>query len=325
MKEFQNGRRQVGNAPHPREARRTDRSAGSFVTDEGQAAVRGKAEKSAASAPGRVTGKFNTLLDQLHLSHHRKGSVILLCALLLIALVLTVSLIVRLALLLVPVREMTMEGTSFYSMEEIAAAAGIETGDRMYGFFTGAKERAVKAKLPILKNVTIKRSLSGTLTWIVEEHASEFYVEVAGNYYILSREEYRVLAECDSKERPEAYGLYEISLPAVRVAFLGEILDFGEEGRTGYLKTLLDTLRESGLYERIDGIRASDPYRIDVILDGQLEISLGSVSDLSLKLENLSRMMASEHFPKDTPLVIDLTVLTAPSFQRVDAIDDKID
>lgn len=255
---------------------------------------------------------------------HRRESVILLRVLFIAGAAFGAALVVWLLLLLVPIREITVSGESYYTAEELSEALGVEEGGRMYGF---RKHRAVKAlreELPLLRDVKVKRSLKGTLTLVPKETTASFFVKVSGNYYLLSREDFRVLLEAEDKERLTAYGYYEISLPDVRVAFIGELLEFGKEGRTGYITTLLDKLDASYLYGRITGIRASSQFDLSIIVDGKYNIYLKEIEELDRKLATLEWLIEEPAFQGDAQVEVNISDVARPSIRVVDAIDSEI-
>ena len=315
-----------------REARRPNGATGSFVKNGANrppVKERG-AEGPRGSAPPKRRGEGIGAENRREGSQrppqrrHHRGSHILLYATGAIALGLLLYLIVRLALLIIPVREIAVTESDFFTAEEMIEAVGIGEGDRMFGFSVKEKEEHVLSKYPLLKSLRIRRSLSGKLTISAEEKDCKCYVKVSGCYYVLGWENFTVLLESDSDERLKEYGLYEISLPSVRTAFLGEALEFGKAGEGEYVGDLLETLESSFLKGRITGIRASSAYRISVIVDGKYDVVLGGMSDLERKLERLEIMMQSELFLGDAHVEVDLSVLSAPVAKRVERIDDKI-
>lgn len=233
-------------------------------------------------------------------------------------------LLVRLLLLFVPIKEITVAGDSYYTAEELSDAAGLSEGGRMYGFSVSRAKKAMKKDHPLLEGVKIKRSLSGKLTLIPTEVHSTFFVEVSESYYLLSREEFRVLLETEDRDRLTAYGYYEISLPDVRVAFIGELLEFGKEGKTGYLTTLLDALDASYLNGRITGIRASSQFDLSIIVDGKYDIYLKEIEELDRKLATLEWLIEEPAFAGDAQVEVNISNVAAPSIRVVDAIDQEI-
>ena len=194
----------------------------------------------------------------------------------------------------------------------------------MYGFSGARVRKALKKEYLLLENVKLKRSLGGTLTIIPVEVESDFFVNVSGSYYLLSRDDYRVLMETDDRERLTEHGFYEISLPEVRVAFIGRPLDFGTEGKTEYLATLLKTLDSSFLEGRITGIRASSRFNLSFIVDGKYDVMIGNVTDLDKKLETLERLMQKEVFASGSDVEVNLTDLSAPTTRAVDQINTEV-
>lgn len=258
---------------------------------------------------------------------HRRASVILLRALIASAVFAAVALAVRLALLLVPITEVTVEGDSFYSKEEICAAAGIEEGGALFGFGVEDADERLLTACPWLSEAEIDRGIDGKMKIRVKERAATFYVRVSGNFYVLGREDYLVLYEAAERDRIEAYGLYEVSLPDVRVAFLGEPLEFGDEERNYYLQVLFDTLDKSPFKDRITGVRAAERFNVSFIVDGKYNVTVGSVKDLNSKLTYLSKMMSSEIstvFRSGKPAEVNLSDLKAPTARSVEKINTQI-
>lgn len=258
---------------------------------------------------------------------HRRASYILLRALIAVSIAAFMGLAVRFSLLVIPIKSIEILGPSFYTEEEICEAMEIELGDALFGFGMRRAEKKLLAEFPLISGVEFHRTLGGALTISVAEEKSTFFVFVSGSYYVLGREDFRVLCETEDAERLKDYGLYEISLPDVRVAFLGELLEFGEEGQTYYLDALFDALDRSEFAGRITGVRAAERFNVSFIVDDKYNVTIGNVSDLERKLTYLSRMMASESsaiFTSGKDAEVNLSDLSAPSARTVERINTKI-
>ena len=234
-------------------------------------------------------------------------------------------------LLLIPIASITVsyeEGTTgYYSAEEIFAEMEYEVGGRLYGDSASEMEEAILTTFPMFSQVSVKRTLGGKLFLTIAERECDFYVNVSGTFYALGRDDYRVLVGTEDRERFTEYGLYEISLPDVRVAFLGKPLEFGEKGQELYLSVLFDGIDRSAFAERITGIRAAERYNISFIIDGKYDVTIGSVSDLDRKLTSLSNMMNSEVsqvFRSGKDAVVNISDLKAPTARTVEKIDTTI-
>jgi len=258
---------------------------------------------------------------------HRRGSVILFRVLIVLAVLIGLVLAVRLALLFVPIKEIVVPEGGYYTEDELCDATGLEVGGRMFGFSRSRAEKKLLSEYGLLSDVSFQRTLGGTLTITAKEKESRFYVNVSGTYCLLSREDFHVLIQSESPERFEAYGFYEISLPDVRVAFLGDVLKYGDEKENEYVGILLDALDASALAGRVTGIRAAERFSLSVIIDGKYDVSLGSVKDIADKLEYFTVMEnsdATEIFRSGSCAEIDLSILSAPTIRAVDAIDKAI-
>ncbi len=258
---------------------------------------------------------------------HRRGSVILLRTLIILLTVVAVAVVVRLLLFLVPIREIVICDTSYHTEEELLEALDLETGERMFGFSKKKAEKRMLKDCTLLSSVRIRRSLGGTVTVSVEEKKSDFYVNVSGTYCLLGRADFRVLLECDSPDRFLAHGFYEISLPDVRVAFLGDKLEYGSEKENEYVSVFLDAIDTSPLKDRVTGVRAAERFNLSVIIDGRYDVALGDVRDIGDKLDYFLVMESSaetEIFSSGSDAEINLSVLNAPTVRAVDAIDTTV-
>ena len=258
---------------------------------------------------------------------HRKGSHVLLRGLIAACIALAVFFISWLLLLIVSIEEIVIPDGSFYTYEEICEAADLKIGGRMYLKSNASIRDSLMEQFPMLDDVKIDRDLNGVLKITPVETDYDFYIKVSGNYYLLSRKDYKVLYECEEPSRLTARGCYEISLPDVRVAFLGKPLEFGSEGNNGYVNMLLRTLENSFLKGRITGIRAAEQFNVSIIVDGKYNVLLGSVTDIQVKLNYLERMMnsdVSEVFTSGSDAEVNLTDLTAPAARMVEKINTTI-
>lgn len=326
-------------ASEHRKTRRTECSAGSSVNGaernpvgtsqkpsggvrRPQSGAQGATSRPQEGAPGPLNGG-----QAPNKQAHRRGSVILLRILTAVGGALALIAVIRLLLLFVPIKEIVVPEDSFYTAEELCETAELSLGKRLFGFSKSRVKNALTEEYPLLSDVKIKRTLGGTLTVIPEEHAADFYVNVSGTYCVLARADFRVLIETDDRERLAQHGLYEISLPDVRVAFLGEPLEFGEEKSNMYIETLLEALDASELSERITGIRAAERFDLSVIVDGKYDITLGSVSELERKLDYFIYMETSGAtgiFESGSHAEVDLSDLTSPTIRAVDEIDATV-
>lgn len=260
-------------------------------------------------------------------ARHRKGSIILLRGLIAVLIALAVFFVSWLLLLIVSIEEIVIPEGSFYTYEEICEAADLRVGGRMYLRSSAQIRDTLMEKLPMLDDVRIDRDLRGVLRITPVETEYDFYIKVSGNYYLLSRRDYKVLYECEEPSRLTERGCYEISLPEVRVAFLGKPLEFGKEGNNGYVNMLIRTLEGSFLKGRVTGIRAAEQFNVSIIVDGKYNVLLGSVTDIQKKLNYLERMMksdVSEVFTSGSDAEVNLTDLSAPTARMVEKINTAI-
>ena len=102
--------------------------------------------------------------------------------------------IFRLLLLLFPVKEFEIQGDTKYELNEIVNAAGIRTGDSLYGISKGKVEKRLLEKCPYIESVKIKRKFPNTVCFVIEERGSGWYLQSGEDFYALDYD-LKVLAE----------------------------------------------------------------------------------------------------------------------------------
>ncbi len=83
------------------------------------------------------------------------------------------------------VETVTVEGTSRYSDNEIITAAGLESGENLFFINTTSIANTLEKSLPYLTNVTIERTLPGSVTIEVEETSAVAVLTVANGYWYI--------------------------------------------------------------------------------------------------------------------------------------------
>ena len=130
------------------------------------------------------------------------------------------------------VTEVTAEDGQFYTAAVVKEYAGLHAGDRMLGFDKAAVEERLKAGLPLLENIRIRRHLDGRVSISYGEITDVYYTCHNENYYLISAEDegkedgYEVLGAFSNSKEARRVGAVYVGLPEATRVRVGEPLTF---------------------------------------------------------------------------------------------------
>ena len=87
---------------------------------------------------------------------------------------------------LLKINDFSLVGECIYSLEELRAVFGHETGESMYSFGAGAEARRMEQELPYLEKLVIRRRLPGTVEFVVTPALESYCIQYGGEYAVLS-------------------------------------------------------------------------------------------------------------------------------------------
>ena len=181
------------------------------------------------------------------------------------------------------IETVTVTGASMYAPDALIARSGIEIGGSMFTVNASAADAAITMKYPYVKEVRVKRHLPSTIELVMTEDTPYYYLSLGGEYFVLSGE-LRVLERSQTDVGLQKSGLKKIVIPDVTVAVVGRTLSFAEERASENSKTVLNSIRLSPIYERVNSINVRDRYNIYVIYDNKFKVVFGKYTDMELKL-----------------------------------------
>lgn len=180
------------------------------------------------------------------------------------------------------IKTVTFENLSFYTPEEVVETLGIEKNDFLLLLSTKQIEQVIAEKYPYIQSISIRRNLPDNLVITVNQEAPVFYVEVLGDYFIVSSN-LRVLARYDSEEEVPS-GLIRLYTSQVSRAIVGETLSFTDDTYLTFLNNFIPRLMQTDLAANITDMDLTYRYRITFHYENRLEITFGSATDFETKI-----------------------------------------
>lgn len=199
--------------------------------------------------------------------------------------------------IIIGVRSIDVVGNDLAGAEEIAEVAGIFPGSGYFSYNTGKAEKNVLENIHCISEIKISRSVFGRVKITVTEKTPCWYMEVYGEYYVLS-DSLEVIRRSDMRDDFVNRGLIRLDLPEVKSTVLGKTVEYSDGDRDcGYIPGFLSEIRETKLCRegRIDQVKLENKFKIFVVCDLKYKISLGKSENVVKKLDSASEVIAQIH------------------------------
>ncbi len=245
------------------------------------------------------------------------------------------------------VKEVRAEGGRIYSAEVLIHYADVKTGDNLWGFDTMSVEKQMKEYMPLLISARVRKHLNGDVSISAVEYKNLYYTCHNRNYYIFTTDDLHVLCALPTAEEAQRVGAVYIGLPETARVRVGESISFinipyaldtqvenpsdfeietdTPEREHAYVQAFVDTLMTSPLASRVKGMELSDRYNLFFVLEGNIKISVGDMSELASKLDMAHRGLAEREAAGtdtgDLPLAVDVSDLVRIIFRASPEVD----
>lgn len=189
-----------------------------------------------------------------------------------------------------PVAEITVEGESIYTSEEIISAAEIEIGANMFALSEKNINALVSAKLPYVHSIEISRKLPDKLIVTVAP-TEESLLLSCGDGYICVDSYGKVLSLKNKKLKRGFYRVYGLKS---QTAEIGTAFEPSEENLEKYnlAKELVTAMEADGVI--LSGtINLKNSKNVRVLYDGRIMIYLGDCSNLSERIALAGKVLRS--------------------------------
>lgn len=226
------------------------------------------------------------------------------------------------------VKTVTAQDGRYYTADALIRLSGVQSGDDMLSFDESDVRERLKEALPLIKNVKVRRHLNGELEIRATEEKKVYYTCYHRNYYLISAESRRVLGVFASPDEARRVGAVYIGFPEEARVRVGEKLSFsylsyepegaGDEQVTYELETDVPEKEYAYVFElvsaveaafggRVDGVETSDRYDLWIVLDGRVQVRLGTMAELDQKIALASRVLSENGGTGDLPARLDVS------------------
>lgn len=206
------------------------------------------------------------------------------------------------------VEEITVVGSTIYSDEEIAAAAGVKRGDNLFLVGKVQTARRLIAQLPYIKEASLRYALPNTLVIHIAECTPAGALQGEdGSWWILDKSG-KLLAQADAAQLgayPRITGL----TPLMPSAGSGLAVSVETNAKLDSLKQLLAALEELGMLEQTQSIDLSGASEIQMGYENRFCVCLPMYSDdFRLLAHTVQQAAAAPELAAGQTGTLDLTV-----------------
>lgn len=181
------------------------------------------------------------------------------------------------------VRNIEVNGNTFYTDEEIAEASGVAEGDNLFFINRFSAASRVFAKLAYVEGVSIDRKLPSSLIINVTESEAIACVETDNGIWAIDRT-CKLLSKVSTAD---ASALVAVKGIVVSAPSQGEIISIGDESAVAYLSDMLKQISALGLRQSISYIDMSKTASPEFDYLGRFTVVMGAYENVGYKFQLL--------------------------------------
>jgi len=183
------------------------------------------------------------------------------------------------------VRIINITGNEQYSNEEIIAVIPVQLEDNLYSFKAEDVKNEIIKAFPYIGNVNVTRSIPSHLNIEITETNVAMYNEIAGDYYLLSKD----LKVLDRVENTSEVPIDAIQLKTSDVlrCIVGETASFVDTRSYDAIKELYKDITDNNIQQNIKSIDIKNRFDIYLKYDDRFEVYMGDMEYSNIKIQFL--------------------------------------
>ncbi len=252
--------------------------------------------------------------NEENLKKHSLASKLIFAIALILAAAIILGIISTGILLCFPVKQIEVSGDSRYTYSEIIEASGIKSGARLYFLNEKKAERALLASFPYLKDVKINSYFPNRVKIDIEEF-EDIYLVPHVNGFCYVNGDFEILEIIESAPEYERFSGIFIKL---EFPIEGEIGALSMNDDAQRATELIEFIKEYGFYSHLNIVDVENKYDNAFIVDKQYKFIIGSMTDISEKIDVAFKVCFSNSFVKENNAIIDATDKKKVTLRYVD-------
>lgn len=204
--------------------------------------------------------------------------------------------------LLFKISEITVTGDAVYQTEDILRLCDYQVGDNLFFISTADRVKRLKAELPYIAEVDIRRHIPNTLEIHITGTEVACCVYADGSWLYVSGEG-KIL---ERQAEPRAGVMQVKGITPVDPQVGGQV-ELEDEGVHSAYSIILDTIVELGAWGEFTQLDLTDPYNIILWYRDQVQCRLGNAAELSYKVQFGYRLWREGNIGPEETGVLDLS------------------
>lgn len=197
------------------------------------------------------------------------------------------------------VRDVEVQGVSYYKPEEIIAAAAVEEGDNLLVLSRAEIAGNIMAKCPYVASVQVTRQLPDTVLITVKEFDATYAVrDGAGTYYLITASG-KVTERISEAKAADYIQIQDLTIVTPNIGETVSVMspsgqEVAAEGQLHALKLLLQEIEANELLKEIASISVPTSFEISLWYEDRFLVQIGDTSDLDYKMSYLKKVVSSQ-------------------------------
>ncbi|MBR6916752.1 MAG: FtsQ-type POTRA domain-containing protein [Clostridia bacterium] len=204
-------------------------------------------------------------------------------------------------------KNITVEGSTLYTDDEIIRAAGLDTRKNLFSFSSREASNSIRFYCPRVVNADFDKTIPNNVKIEITEEAPVYCAEIYGDLYAISDS----LTVMDKVERAE--GLIKLKLQTVSYAVSGSKLILDSERAETFLESIDSLLDSSPLKSKLTQIDLRNDFDIRMVAENKYLMMFGTQDDMEIKLRLADAMLKDEVFDSGSRAIINLEDTTKTS------------
>lgn len=204
--------------------------------------------------------------------------------------------------LLFKISAITVTGDQVYQAEDILRLCDYRVGENLFFVSTKDREEKLKAQLPYIAEVDIRRHIPGTLEIHITGTEVACCIAEGGSWLYVSGE--GKILERQAEPRP---GVMQIEGLSPVNPQTGQSVELGDQGVQEAYSQILSVIVELGAWGAFTRLDLSDPYNITLWYQDRVEFRLGNAAELPYKIQFGYKLLQEGKIGPEESGVLDLT------------------
>ena len=203
----------------------------------------------------------------------------------------------------------SVNGDTSYSVEEIAAASGLDKKPNLYSFSSSEAVSSLMFYCPRITKAAISRTIPNKVVISVVEEEPSYYAEIYGDIYAVS-DSLRVMGKIKAEDTA---GLIRLRLQAVKSAVAGEKLQLVSERAQSFLEHATSYVAETSLKSKLTQMDLRSDFNTVMIAEDKFKLVFGTQEDFEIKVRLAVATLEDDMFKTGTKALINLQDTTKTS------------